>query len=411
MRIRAAAAEDSSSTTAADGEHAVSAIEIRRGHAVLNEDLVGRVFEFDSDSDEARVPCIGKLWAKVRRGQKWVISHDQNVQVTAFSPDGKTLAVGLGDGDAAVCAIYDVRTGKQKLFEIGQRTEFNRNYHRSIRHLTFTADGTMLVVSGPAPENRILFYDITTGRLRREIKTGFSAIKDVKFKPGDDTTLVLGTGMYLKVYDLAAQKIKKKLRSDSCSGSLVFSPDGSILATSGQNGKINLYDTATYELRDELDRDAAFAAVAFSRNGKLLAVGGRDNKVALYSFPDLEILGQFPFDDSILTLDFSPDSPTLAVGCGQERWKGELALLDLRTLIQRGRRLGRAVRSMRFSPDGSTLAIGIDKLVMLTDPVTNLVRLMRPRITSDAEDASDGDVDASAVEVIRMDMAWDTDTE
>ena len=66
---------------------------------------------------------------------------------------------------------------------------------------------------------------------------------------------------------------------------------------------------------------------------------------------------------------------------------------------------------MRFSPDGSTLAIAIDKLVMLTDPVTNLVRLMRPRITSDAEDASDGDVDASAVEVIRMDMAWDTDTE
>ncbi|MFD7778849.1 WD40 repeat domain-containing protein [Streptomyces sp. NPDC059753] len=65
---------------------------------------------------------------------------------------------------------------------------------------------------------------------------------------------------------------------------VAFSPDGSLLATAGQDGSLRLWDPATgLMVREPLDHSDSVMAVAFSPDGSLLATGSADGAVRLYA--------------------------------------------------------------------------------------------------------------------------------
>ncbi|HTR93898.1 MAG TPA: helix-turn-helix domain-containing protein [Trebonia sp.] len=156
--------------------------------------------------------------------------------------------------------------------------------------------------------------------------------------------------------------------------SVAFSPDGTLLATGADDGSVRLYDVADPAHPRRLvtvhgSGDAVYT-VAFAPNGKTVAAASLDNVVRLWqvtgsgsSAAGLSAVGS-PLRDMAsyaIGLAFSPDSKTLAVGSADKT----VHLWDVANPAHPVL-LGPAltgpsgyVWAAAFSPSGRTLAVGV----------------------------------------------------
>jgi WD40 repeat protein len=143
-------------------------------------------------------------------------------------------------------------------------------------------------------------------------------------------------------------------------GSVVFSPDGAILASGSGDRTIRLWRVSDGQSVRQLEgHTSSVWSVAFSPDGAALASGSEDKTVRLWRVSDGQSVRQLEgHTSSVWSVAFSPDGATLASGSSDKTirlWRvadGQ----PLRTLE------GHTdwVRSVAFSPDGATVASGSD---------------------------------------------------
>ncbi|KAJ5536249.1 NACHT and WD40 domain protein [Penicillium frequentans] len=160
---------------------------------------------------------------------------------------------------------------------------------------------------------------------------------------------------------------------DVCS--VVFSPDGLMLASGSPDGTVRLWNPYTGALTHILeDNSTQVLSVAFSPNGCLLASGSLNGIVSLW---DLST-GAGPqylegHSDQVWSVAFSPDSQLLASGSYDKSVYVWDVVTGALTQIFEGDK-GR-VQSVAFSLDGRLLASGSrDKSVHLWDIATGALR-------------------------------------
>ena len=275
-----------------------------------------------------------------------VLDHEKSgVFSVAFSPDGKAVATGAGDGYAR---LWDVSTGKvlQRFGPVG-----------TVFSLAFSPDGKFLV-GGTGEDLLVHVWDVASGREVRtlnghegwvhavayssdgkfissgsadhtlrvwEAQTGklrylFEALEKATyfataFSP--DARLVAGgrSDGLIQLWDLATGQ--QVLQFEAAIGffSLAFSPDGKLLASGASDGTVHLWDLATG--REQRTMNGTHGKTAFSLayhpNGKLLASGGWDWKVRLWNPATGQQIDQLDGHvDFVLGLSFSPDGKLLA---------------------------------------------------------------------------------------------------
>jgi WD40 repeat protein len=139
--------------------------------------------------------------------------------------------------------------------------------------------------------------------------------------------------------------------------SLAFSPDGTTLATGGEDGRIGLWDTEAARQIFYLDPEprSLVAAVVFSPDGKTLVSGGWDSLVRVWDAASGQLRAVLSDQKAwVRCLAISPDGKSLA-SAGDA---GEIIIWDLATFQQQANLSGRrgVVTSLAFSRDNSTLA-------------------------------------------------------
>jgi WD40 repeat protein len=191
------------------------------------------------------------------------VSSPESPHSLAFSPDGKTLAV----GSAAGIELRDVAT-------MTTTATINWPGNGAVSSLAFSPDGKTLAAADLGGNGAYLLDVATGSQIARLGTPGMGAYTAVAFSP-DGKTLAAGADSGTVLWDVATQQPIATF-GISGTGSIIsaaFSPDGKTLATGGFNG-VALWNAATQQ-RDtvirHLQMPADTTAVSFSPDSTILA--------------------------------------------------------------------------------------------------------------------------------------------
>jgi WD40 repeat protein len=190
----------------------------------------------------------------------------------AFSPDGKLALTGC----RFQVLLWDVETGREL-----RRLDGHKGY---VATVAFAPDGRRALSGCWDGEGRL--WDIGSGKLlyrfRREQMGG---IYSVAFAP-DGRHAVAGTvgGGIVELYDLDADQPQARFffkRHTDKVKSVAFGPDGTRLASAGDDGRIILWDAAAGDKLREWQLPGPVHGIAFARDGRHLAAANGNGTVYL----------------------------------------------------------------------------------------------------------------------------------
>jgi WD40 repeat protein/tetratricopeptide (TPR) repeat protein len=300
----------------------------------------------------------------------------------ALTPDGRTLAVGMGIQDPSV-QVHDVATRQRRATLPG--------YTRAVTCLAFTADGKTLAT---ASSDRDAAYWVAAGEMVLWPTSWDHALGTMTMRgqsahslactPDGKTLVAGGDRGALKRWDLATrQDLPPLVGHTDLVWRVALTEDGKVLASGSRDKTIRLWDLVTNKQLAVLKgHEGCGHALAFSPDGRLLASGSCDQTVRLWDVsaaaPQGKVLGKH--DGQVHAVAFSPDGKLLvsagaaAPPKGDERSsRGVLKVWDVATGELQRTLVGHAgtILALAFAPGGKLLATGSsDRTVGLWDVAT-----------------------------------------
>jgi WD40 repeat protein len=196
---------------------------------------------------------------------------NQSGQRFTFSPDGKILAWGRDEKSGGGISLIDVATGKEI-----------RRLAKDIEHPQFLAfwpnDKTLAFCTWQ--EKTIRLWDIEHDREIRPTEGHRGHVSSVVYSPDGRSLISSGMDGMVRRWDLAAGKEIQQFKAHRGGlWGMALTPDGKVIATASLNDRmIRLWDSATgNEIRRLEGYRDGVDSLAFSPDGKVLASGGSQN--------------------------------------------------------------------------------------------------------------------------------------
>jgi WD40 repeat protein len=310
-----------------------------------------------------------RLWnVAERRLMTTLEGHTAPVHSLAFSPGGQLLA---SSGNDATIRLWDVAAGRQvkRLWSprtaLTTRTAFARQAQQS---LAFSPDGKLLATGGG--DGTVRLWDVKTMEVTALLR-GQTAVRVVAFAPDGRSLVSGGEDGAVKVWNLTPGSDPDTLRDHKSNlSSLAFSDDGKTLAVADTlDQTVKLWDLASRKATALKGHTAQLRRLAFAPGGRTLASTGEDSTVRLWDVACQKQTGEFRLPKGINagSAAFSPDGRLLAAGC----WGSfSVRVWDLAFGKQLAELTPGFGHRVQFSPGGSLLAADSSTTVQLWDVAT-----------------------------------------
>ena len=300
------------------------------------------------------------------------------VMSTAFSPDGKLLAV------AGYREILLHEYNGKLLARLPGTT-------MRIHSIAFSPDGKTLAAVGgdPAVRGELLIWDVASRKLRADVVASDDTFFGVSFSPDGTKIAFAGADKSIRLYDAATGKeIRKMDHHEDWVFGTVFGVDGKRLVSVGRDraAKLTEVETGRFIENVNLLREP-LTAVARHPKKDWIAVGGAERIPYLYKLDrprsmriadDSTLIRKFEKQDGpILALAISPDGQYLAVGAEA----GDVRIYNLETGDLAGKCSGHSggIYALTFSPSNKELlTAGFDGMIRSYDMSGKMLKAFSP---------------------------------
>ncbi len=337
----------------------------------------GLSFATASDQD----PLV-RIWEAATGREKRTFERDGGpifYPSLAFSPDGKSLALGASARDAENNSIYVWAS------DGASSPNIIRDVHRGrLVNLAFAPGGWVVSCGwgarrvrdpqGNQPDDlsipQIRVWDAVSGRKLADLDPGTVEGISGLVLARDGKTLVSAHHDQLLVWNLPSGTISRTIAIDAertpakrCPG-IAISPDGKTVAVDRGDETVRLWDLSTGKplFHNDNAHDALVRSVAIAPDGRLAATGDDNGVVRVWDIGRAEVVRRHELGCRVWAVRFAPDGQTLAAaGHDSDGVHGVVRLWAVGDFsLRRELRLGLPGVLLEFGPDGRKLAVASD---------------------------------------------------
>ena len=297
-----------------------------------------------------------------------LLNEDAYARVGVIQPVAEADAPNLPQPSAAASqqrARPSLQWGKD---EVRQRVL--QGHVDVINALCLSRDGRYL--ASASHDKTVIIWDVRQGRALHRLEGHNDWVLSVSFSP--DGSMLASSGAdadkTVKFWNVQQGTLSGELswqHSDAITA-VAFSPSGRLFA-SASFGVVKLWDTSTWQLSRSLEYDEAIYNLSFNPSGSLIAVSGSqavqiwraNSGVAMQS-----LRGEH--EDSVRGIAFHPDGKTIATGAEDADKSIKLWDISLGNAFRTFKGHNAGVLSLAFHPQGKLLASGSrDRSIRLWD--------------------------------------------
>jgi WD40 repeat protein len=246
----------------------------------------------------------------VHRSSSWPLENPEQVNVTAFSPDGSRLATVSFTGSVQV---WDVSTGKEVIQLIGHRG--------SVNHVAFSTDGRRLLTSGDDHTARV--WDVASGKAMVSAVKHDGFVVDPQFSPdGRHILTARRSGEEIWLWNITKRtQTPQFVHHGGSLVSVAFNASGSLFATAGGDAT-RIWNAATFTLERSIAHPPEVTNVAFSPDNRFIVTAGTDKTARIWHTATGKPAGDaLRHDEAVEYVAFSPDSRRIATVSGDSSWE------------------------------------------------------------------------------------------
>ena len=280
--------------------------------------------------------------------------HTSEIRSIEFSPDGKLLATG---GNDHTVKLWEVESGRELKTFAGHLEQ--------VSSISFSPDGVTIGSTGY--DGTVKLWDITTGKLLATTplpEDKGDAMDSVVFSP--DGTLVATSQLHgidglITVREVPSLREVVSIRGHTFWAEIAFSPDGRMIASSERQEVVRLWNartgveikTMTGKIHDQFKHNTA--DIVFSPDGRTLATAGHDGLARLWDVGAGEELKVFRgHTNRVSSVAFTPDGRKLITSS----WDKTLRIWSVESAaeVESQRRTNAVIAATSLSSDGRLLA-------------------------------------------------------